>query len=103
MTRRTTLLALAALVAGLLLPVFATAPAQAAARVSINNGSGSAQIDGQYSTKLTISGTGFNVVPNQNSGVYVWFGTVSGNWRPSKGGLSGKGAAPDTAAAAAPE
>lgn len=89
MTRRTALLALASLLAGLLLPVLAAGPAQAAARVSIDNGAGAAQIDGTYSTRLTVSGSGFQSVKNGHGGIYVWFGVVNGAWKPSQGGVSG--------------
>jgi len=90
MPRRTTLLSLLALVAGLVLPVLAATPAQAAARVTISNSAGTAQIDGTYATTLTVSGSGFQSIRGGHGGVYVWFGTVSGGWRPSQGGVSGQ-------------
>ncbi|WP_122818475.1 hypothetical protein [Nocardioides pantholopis] len=79
---------LAALVAGALLA--GTAPAEAAARVSVTNDRGSALVDGTYATTLSVRGTGFQSVRGGHGGVYVWFGTVSGGWQPSKGGVSGE-------------
>ncbi len=90
LSRRTSLLTLVALVAGILLPVFAVAPAHAAASVSVRNPAGSAQIDGQYSTKLTVSGSGFQSIRGGHGGIYVWFGTVGSGWKPSQGGVSGQ-------------
>lgn len=87
--RRTSLLTLVALAAGLVLPVLVAAPAQAAASVSVSNASGAAQIDGRYSTTLTVSGRGFQAIKGGHGGTYVWFGTVDGAWKPSQGGVSG--------------
>ncbi|MFS3128244.1 hypothetical protein ACLM5J_07540 [Nocardioides sp. Bht2] len=67
-----------------------TVPAQAAGRVSVVNEFGSAKIDGTYSTTLTVSGSGFQSIKGGHGGVYVWFGTVSAGWQPSKGGVSGQ-------------
>jgi hypothetical protein len=66
------------------------APAQAAARVSVTNDRGSQLVDGTYATKLTVRGSGFQSVRGGHGGIYVWFGTVSGAWQPSKGGTSGE-------------
>lgn len=63
--------------------------AQAAARVSVANADGAAVIDGRYSTTLTVRGSGFQSVQGGHGGVYVFFGTVSGGWRPSQGGVAG--------------
>ncbi|MGN0063218.1 MAG: hypothetical protein ACI379_03160 [Nocardioides sp.] len=65
------------------------APAHAAGGVSVDNGGQGAVIDSTYSSTLSISGRGFQSIKGGHGGVYVWFGTVSGNWRPSKGGVSG--------------
>src|SRR5690606_28587632 len=61
----------------------------AAGRVGVSNEFGSAAIDSKYSTKLTVSGSSFQSIRGGHGGVYVWFGTVSGRWQPSKGGISG--------------
>ncbi len=87
--RRLAVLPLLGLFAALVVPVLAAAPAQAAARVTITNEFGNSSIDGTYSTKLTIAGTGFQSIQGGHGGVYVWFGTVSRGWQPSRGGLSG--------------
>lgn len=78
--------AAAALVAGMLL---VPAPAQAAGKVTVANEFGKAEADTTYSTKMTVRGTGFQSIKNAHGGVYVAFGTVNGNWRPSKGGKTG--------------
>ncbi|MBS4751637.1 hypothetical protein KG112_02300 [Nocardioides sp. zg-ZUI104] len=64
--------------------------AQAAARVSIANDQGSAAIDPTYSTRLKVTGRGFQSIRSGHGGIYVFFGTVSGQWRPSKGGSTGE-------------
>ena len=64
-------------------------PAQAAARVSVDNGQGSAKADPTYATTLMVSGSGFQSIKGGHGGIYVFFGTVSGTWRPSKGGQVG--------------
>lgn len=63
--------------------------AYAAARVSIDAQGQGAVIDATYSTTLRLSGNGFQSIKGGHGGVYVWFGTVSKGWQPSKGGLSG--------------
>lgn len=65
-------------------------PAQAAARVTVNNGSGEAAIDPTYATNLRLSGNGFQSIKKGHGGIYAMFGVVRGNWRPSSGGVSGK-------------
>lgn len=64
--------------------------AQAAGRVTVSNDQGNAQADTTYSTKVTVSGSGFQSIKNAHGGIYVAFGTVSGTWRPSQGGLTGQ-------------
>ncbi|WP_162624810.1 hypothetical protein [Streptomyces cadmiisoli] len=64
-----------------------TAPAASAAgRVTMTPGTA----DPQYATKIRLHGSGFQSVKNGFGGVYVLFGTVSGDWRPSQGGKSGE-------------
>lgn len=75
----------AALLAGLLVP----SAAEAAARVSVRNEFGNAEVDPTYATKLTLRGSGFQSLVNGYGGVYVFFGTVKGTWRPSQGGQTG--------------
>ena len=65
------------------------APAYAGGNVTVDNGGNGAVIDATYSSTLTVSGRGFQSIRGGHGGIYVWFGTVSGNWRPSKGGTSG--------------
>ncbi|MFD8911635.1 hypothetical protein [Streptomyces sp. NPDC059575] len=87
--RRTGLRLLSSLAAAAFLTVAAVLvpapPAMAAARVSASP----ATADPDYATKLRLHGAGFQSVKNGFGGVYVLFGTVSGNWRPSHGGTSG--------------
>jgi hypothetical protein len=66
------LLTVAALTAGVLL---VPTPAQAAARVSVTNGRGSASVDPTYATTLKVSGTGFQSIKGGHGGIYVFFGT----------------------------
>lgn len=72
----------------------AAAPASAAARVTVAGENGKAQADLTYSTRVTVSGSGFQSVPGGFGGIYVVFGWVDdptgGSWRPSKGGISGQ-------------
>jgi hypothetical protein len=77
-------------------------PASAAARVRVANASGDAVVDPTYATELTLRGRGFQSIRNGHGGIYVMFGTVSGQWRPSKGGTSGQNylTVPDTQAKA---
>ncbi|GAB2885735.1 hypothetical protein [Nocardioides pacificus] len=86
MKARVLALLLSVLAALLVVP----APAQASARVSIDAAGSGAAIDASYSTTLTVSGRGFQSVRGGHGGIYVWFGTASGSWRPSKGGVSGE-------------
>ena len=90
---RRPLIALAApvaLVVGLLIPLVVSAPAEAAARVSVTNSSGAAIADPDYATTLTVSGRGFQSIKGGYGGIYVVFGTVKGTWRPSQGGQTGR-------------
>ncbi|WP_244929734.1 hypothetical protein [Nocardioides sp. W7] len=87
MLRRLMLAAAALLPAAL---VVLPTPAQAASRVSVVNDRGGQVVDGTYATKLTVRGSGFQSVRGGHGGVYVWFGTTSGKWQPSKGGASGE-------------
>ena len=69
--------------------VLVGAPAHAAASISVDADGRGAVIDKTYSTTLTVSGKGFQSVKGGHGGIYVWFGTVKGDWKPSKGGKSG--------------
>lgn len=65
---------------------------QAAARVTVANEFGKAQADVKYSTKITVSGKGFQSIARGFGGLYVFFGWVSdGKWQPSQGGTVGNG------------
>ncbi|GAB3598229.1 hypothetical protein [Microbacterium tumbae] len=76
------LLAVAALIAS------SSSPAFAASRVDVDV---TPSADG--STTVTLSGSGFQYLPNAPGGVYVFFGTVTdpttNAWAPSQGGKSG--------------
>jgi hypothetical protein len=69
-------------------------PAHAEARVDVVNDRGTGDADVRYRTTMTVTGRGFQVVPNGFGGVYVMFGWVDdagrGSWRPSRGGLTGR-------------
>ncbi|HEY0248185.1 MAG TPA: hypothetical protein VGC45_07970 [Gryllotalpicola sp.] len=76
------------------------APARAAqvraAQVQAATGTGTAAVtvspgtaDPDYATTLTLHGSGFQPLAGGWGGIYVFFGTVSGTWQPSKGGVSG--------------
>lgn len=71
-----------------------TAPASAAARISVVNDKGTAAADVRYRTELTINGSGFQAVQGGFGGIYLMFGWVrdakGGSWKPSKGGVTGK-------------
>jgi hypothetical protein len=64
--------------------VLPAAPARADARVSV-----SSAVDPAYATTITVRGSGFQSVRGGHGGVYVFFGTVRGGWRPSQGGQTG--------------
>lgn len=64
-------------------------PADAAGRVTVDNDDRGAVIDSRYSSRLRVSGRGFQSIKGGHGGIYVWFGTVNGQWRPSQGGRSG--------------
>ncbi|GAA4696233.1 hypothetical protein [Nocardioides nanhaiensis] len=68
-----------------------TAPASAADGVVVANPDGDAVVDPTYATTLTVRGSGFQSVRGGHGGIYVFFGTVRGRWRPSQGGASGSG------------
>ena len=78
------------LATALLASMLFAAPAHAASRVTVDADGKGAVIDSTYSTRLKVSGSGFQSVQGGHGGLYVWFGTVNGTWRPSKGGQSGK-------------
>ena len=63
-------------------------PAQAAGRVDVSQ---APNADG--STTVTVSGSGFQYLPNAQGGIYIFFGAVSdpatNAWAPSQGGKSG--------------
>lgn len=79
---------LAAALTGLLaliLTLVSAPTAMADARVTLSP----ATADPDYATKIRVHGSGFQSVKNGFGGIYVLFGTVSGDWRPSQGGTSG--------------
>lgn len=82
------------LAATLGLLVLGAAPARADSTVQVTNDRGGDRADLTYQTRLTVSGSGFQVVPGGLGGVYVLFGWVDdpagGSWKPSRGGLTGR-------------
>ncbi len=80
-----------AVLAGLCTVALPTAPALAApdpakARVAFSP----ATADPGYATRLSLRGSGFQPIKGGFGGVYVMFGWVDSQWRPSQGGVSGK-------------
>lgn len=67
--------------------VLVTAPPAAATSAHVRIAPATADPD--YATTLTLSGTGFQSVKGGFGGIYVLFGVVDSNWRPSQGGNSG--------------
>lgn len=78
-----------AAMAGVALGLTLAAPAHADGQVTVRNSSGQAAIDPTYQTTLTVSGRGFQSIKKGHGGIYVQFGAVKGQWRPSQGGVSG--------------
>jgi hypothetical protein len=80
---------LVAFVTAALLTLVPLNPAHAASRVDV-----STTPSATGSTKVTLSGSGFQYQPNAPGGVYVFFGTVqdpsTNSWAPSQGGKSGE-------------
>jgi hypothetical protein len=91
--RRLAVLITLALAVGVAVPAVvpgASAPAAAAARVSVSGLDGAARASTTGPTTLRLSGAGFQSVPNAFGGLYVLFGWVDGGaWAPSQGGVSG--------------
>lgn len=85
---RARLLTALALLAGLLLAP--AGPAYADGRVAVTNEDGAAVIDATYATTLNVSGSGYQSIKGGHGGIYVFFGTVSAGWQPSKGGVTGQ-------------
>jgi hypothetical protein len=79
-----------AAMAGVALGLTLAAPAHADGQVTVRNSSGQAAIDPTYQTTLTVSGRGFQSIKKGHGGIYVQFGAVRGQWRPSQGGVSGQ-------------
>lgn len=73
--------------------VVAGAPAWAAGTVTVAGPEGAASASPDYATDVTVSGSGFQSIPNGFGGIYVLFGWVDdpsgGSWRPSAGGVVG--------------
>ncbi|MEV7767920.1 hypothetical protein [Microbacterium sp. NPDC086615] len=73
--------------------VVAGAPAWAAGTVTVTGPEGTASANPDYATDVTVSGSGFQSIPNGFGGIYVLFGWVDdpsgGSWRPSAGGVVG--------------
>lgn len=74
--------------------VVAGAPAWAAGTVTVTGPEGTASASPDYATDVTVSGSGFQSIPNGFGGIYVLFGWVDdasgGTWRPSAGGVVGE-------------
>ncbi|MFF7684448.1 hypothetical protein ACFZA2_16990 [Microbacterium sp. NPDC007973] len=73
--------------------VVAGTPAWAAGTVTVTGAEGTAFANPDYATDVTVSGSGFQSIPNGFGGIYVLFGWVDdpsgGSWRPSAGGVVG--------------
>lgn len=81
--------ALIIVLAGALVP-FASAHAASSVSIDVVGKSGTGAVaDPDYLTELTLSGSGFQGIRNGFGGIYVFFGTVDGSWRPSQGGATG--------------
>ncbi len=80
----------AALGLGLTALVTLGGPAQAASSVRVANSQGAAVADPTYATTVKVSGAGFQSIKGGRGGIYLFFGTVKGGWRPSQGGITGK-------------
>lgn len=87
---------LAASTAALMLAAAAVAlsgPAWAAGSVTVAGPGGAASANPDGATDVTVSGSGFQSIPNGFGGIYVLFGWVDdpsgGSWRPSAGGVVG--------------
>jgi hypothetical protein len=76
----------AAVLTGLGTVVLPAAPASAAARVTFSP----ATADPEYATRMSLRGSGFQAIKGGFGGIYVLFGWVGPNWRPSQGGVSGE-------------
>ncbi|MGP3533402.1 hypothetical protein ACTU3I_01305 [Microbacterium sp. RD1] len=95
MSRRSRIAGLAvvglAVTAGLL---GAPLAAHAAAGVAVSNAQGTATVDPDYATEVTLRGSGFQSIQNGFGGVYVLFGWVDdpggSSWKPSSGGVVGE-------------
>jgi hypothetical protein len=69
----------------------AALPAAAAgASVTVAGVGGVAQANADGPTTLKLTGSGFQSIQGGFGGIYVLFGSVSGNWRPSAGGVGGR-------------
>ncbi|MDR1635157.1 MAG: hypothetical protein LBS27_09630 [Bifidobacteriaceae bacterium] len=81
--------AVLALAGSLLLgPAQPAGAAGASVAVSGKQGAAAANADGP--TTLRLAGSGFQSIQGGFGGIYVLFGSVSGNWRPSAGGVGGR-------------
>ncbi|MDF2666822.1 MAG: hypothetical protein K0R81_2672 [Microbacterium sp.] len=83
----------AALVVAAATAVALSGPAWAAGSVTVAGPGGAASANPDYATDVTVSGSGFQAIPNGFGGIYVLFGWVDdpggGSWRPSAGGVVG--------------
>lgn len=64
--------------------------AHAESRVSVTNDRGTSKADPTYATTVTVRGSGFQSITGGSGGIYVFFGSTQGQWRPSKGGQTGR-------------
>jgi hypothetical protein len=62
----------------------------ASARVDVTSAAGDGRAKADGPTTLNLTGSGFQSIQGGFGGIYVLFGTVNGNWRPSQGGLGGR-------------
>jgi hypothetical protein len=66
-------------------PALVATPASAAGATVVVSGSLA-----EGPTTLGLTGSGFQSIEGGFGGIYVLFGTVSGNWKPSAGGVGGR-------------
>jgi hypothetical protein len=64
--------------------------AEGTSRVRVTNSQGTSSVDPTYATTIRVSGSGFQSIKGGHGGIYVFFGTVNGRWRPSQGGQTGR-------------
>ncbi|MDR0365399.1 MAG: hypothetical protein LBH68_00995, partial [Bifidobacteriaceae bacterium] len=65
-------------------------PAHAAASVTVTGPGGAGVANASGASTLQLRGSGFQSIKGGFGGIYVLFGAVGDNWRPSQGGVGGR-------------